>query len=320
MRPVYIIFLAFFSGACMVKKPSSGERSLFMEPNSNAVTLINTIPLNQTGGRHVCMMMASRNAAGRQFINYYLSDWTAIDTSFRWQVHYAGNLQFDDTRTFPIVTIPDVRDTLNREWYWSMDRSKMKLEAKWKDEGAANYRFNYTVNDSFRVREVDKQNRIAAIDPIQGMLRADGTSRHGEPVSIYISVIHDFDSLLKRFKGQTLVWIDGQLTGYGHVKTLQAIQPSGSMQTVFFMRDTEMERSWHLSEPFYYWKSKTTGRSYPLMFKLVSDVAATEFSIEPFCFDQEINRKTSSFWMGAIAIKEKGRHIGKGNMYVFSIK
>lgn len=321
MKSFCIVFFIFLIGACTVKKATFGERTLFMEPNSNAVTLINAVSSNTNqAGRHICMMMAARNADGKQFINYYLSDWMDRDSSFRWQVHYSENLVFDATKTFPMVTIPEVKDTLDREWYWSMDRKKMKLEAKWKEEEAANYRFSYHVNDSFYVKSADKQNRIDVIDPVYGLLKANKISRHGEPVSVYISVIHDFDSLLKRFKGHTLMWLDAYLTGYGSVKTMQAIHSSGSMQTVFFLRNNEKERLWSLSKSGNDWKSVATCKLYPLLFKLQTNEAGIDFNIEPLRFDQEIRRKTSSFWMGAVAVKSGKQMIGKGNMYIFSIK
>ncbi len=317
-----VVCIGFIS-ACAYTKPVKSELPLFMEANSSKLYLINTLPTSPSEADvHWCLMASALSGKATQTLHYYLSTWQKKDSVFKWQTHYVPDVPRDETQTFPIATAWRAPDTLTAQWEWELNRTQFKLITSLDKTERSTYTITYPKRDSLPLHCLDQAHAIYAVETMPALFKVKGTHQHGIPVMITISVFNSLDALLQRYKGQTLVWLDAWLPGQGALSFFQVITPSGEVQPIFFKGYQEQTQALVTVLPHSNWMSSTTQKTYPLAFEVELPQVQTTLRIMPKVLNQEINQKQSSFWMGAVSVRDKFSNIelGSGNLYVFSSK
>jgi hypothetical protein len=320
---VFILIIALCS--CKGKKVLEKELSLFPVKGENRIYLVNSISIKKNGGQvHLCTLLQLERKGDKNIVNIYSSFYDTRDTAFAFGTAYSEDVFINDKQNFPLNFILHPGDSVNYEKSLSIDRKRIKLACNMTDDPvrkgeAIKFRMNHKGRQQYHFLPMDVKYGIKNLhEVISSRLKMTGGIEKNNN-SIFIGFIPQPEKLTNLKPGHSLVWLDLLLENKYPFSVLFEI--SENKTEIIAFRVTH-RNCYSIEMPESSVESDYSGKAYDLSFLLKVGGIGEEWLVQPKDYSQELPLKKSSFWMGAVEVRDNKTKavIGTGNMYNFSNK
>jgi hypothetical protein len=332
------IFIGLVLGlhGCSIRKASPLEAPLFVRDGAHQVWVVDAV-LEEQGGKdhHLCALITYEQTTGVQHLGCFFHRWNPEDSSHATTVRL-GEGEIRRSGRWPIaLRIPADSVQPAFAWDWShrsfwlqgIPSSGLGLQA----DATWSWKGKYTNIRSFDTATLSEKPAVKTVAPWVGYSRITGVKGRFD-TRWRMGVFTEAEALFGADAGEAFVWLsfglsDGRdMQAYLHVSAKGKAQLLGlqTWEAGVMTAPVPVHASFQLP-PNANWHSVRSGKDYPLTWRLNADQLCcagdgddADFLLRPRQYDQEVQMKRNSFWMGAIEAVEisSSKIVGKGNMLV----
>jgi hypothetical protein len=303
---------SFFT-ACRAKKALQNELPLFPDQNKTSIYLLNIVPTIQSAEAHsICFLIVTNNTSPGT-TQYYMSTFNHQQKTFHYGTAITDSLLADQRLYFPVSTVFEKSDAKHQTWNWFLNRrqftffgildnERLKLKARFKKQYP------------FLIHHYPGSIAFSEVSALASKISLTWGKKYQFKGTLFITKFADGDILLRAHKNEALIWMNWETENSTANSQLMIMRADSSISS--------LKPSNILTEPIHLkHKASDTAnlkKTYPLHWSLTDTDSKKTYSIIPCLAQQELDLKKSSFWMGAIKVRQtKTDSIkGFGNMYI----